>query len=100
MNTVNVVMVRVYLMESSHLLNKLLTHLKKEVGIRGVSVFRAIDGFGEGQEHASALMDLSLDLPIVMEFFDDACKVEHAITYLQQFIKPEHMVFWNAKTNG
>ena len=100
MKTIDVVMVRVYIMESSHLQNTILNYLKTEVNIRGVSIFRAINGFGETGEHTSSLMNLALDLPLVIEFFDSRSKVDQALTYLKDMIKPEHLVFWDAKTNA
>ena len=100
MKTVDVTVVRVYITESSHLMDKILQHLKKEVGIRGVSVFRAISGFGESGNHSSSLMDLSLDLPLTIEFFDnDKAKIHQALEYLRTVVKPEHIVFWEAKAN-
>lgn len=99
MKTIDVVFVRVYITESSHLLNKIVQYLKLEAKIRGVSVFRAISGFGETGNHTASLIDLSLDLPLVIEFFDGQKKIEAALEHLSQFIKHEHIVFWNAKAN-
>jgi uncharacterized protein len=100
MKTVNVIIVRIYITESSHLLSQILTYLKKETFIRGVSVFRAISGFGDTGEHASSLIDLSLNLPLVIEFFDSKDKIEPALAHLNAMVKPEHIVFWSAKANG
>jgi uncharacterized protein len=100
MNTIDVVFVRVYITESSHLLNKIVQYLKLEANIRGLSVFRAISGFGETGHHTASLIDLSLDLPLAIEFFDEQKTIEAALEYLNQFIKQEHIVFWNAKTNA
>ena len=69
MRTMDVLMVRVYVTESSHLLNKIVDYLRREVKVRGVSVFRATGGFGESGAHTSSLVDLSLDLPLIAEFF-------------------------------
>ncbi|MBN9230034.1 MAG: hypothetical protein BGO90_03795 [Legionella sp. 40-6] len=99
MKTIEVIFVRVYIMESSHLLSKILEHLRQEVKIRGVSVFRAIKGYGEEHAHTSSFLDLSLDLPLAVEFFDIPEKVDTALEHLYSFIKPEHIVFWHAKTN-
>jgi uncharacterized protein len=99
MKTMNVVIVRIYIMESSNLLNKIVNYLKKETKIRGISVFRAISGFGETGNHTASLMDLSLDLPLVVEFFDNKDKIESAIDYLSTIIKHEHIVFWEAQAN-
>lgn len=99
MKTVDVVFVRVYITESSHLLNKIIGYLKNEAKIRGVSVFRAISGFGETGDHTTSLIDLSLDLPLVIEFFDSKNIIEPALDYLNRIIKPEHIVFWEATAN-
>lgn len=99
MKTLDVIVVRIYISESSHLLKKILGYLKDEAKIRGVSVFRAISGFGETGNHAASLLDLSLDLPLVIEFFDQKDKIDVALEYLSTTIKPEHIIFWDAKVN-
>ncbi|OGV38744.1 MAG: hypothetical protein A3F46_06575 [Legionellales bacterium RIFCSPHIGHO2_12_FULL_42_9] len=100
MKTIEVVVVRIYITESSHLLNKIVSYLKTEAKIRGVSVFRAISGFGETGDHTASLIDLSLDLPLVIEFFDNKDKVKLALEHLNATIKPEHIMFWEAKVNA
>lgn len=99
MKTIDIVVVRVYITESSHLLNKIVRYLKNEAKIRGVSVFRAISGFGETGDHTVSLIDLSFDLPLVIEFFDSKNIIEPALDYLNGIIKQEHIVFWDAKAN-
>ncbi|NNM59733.1 MAG: hypothetical protein HKM04_07945 [Legionellales bacterium] len=99
MKSIDVVMVRVYITEASHLLDKVVNYLTKEVKIRGFSVFRAISGAGDSGKHSSFLLDLSLDLPLTIEFFDSKEKVEMALDYLSTIIKHEHIVFWDAKAN-
>jgi PII-like signaling protein len=99
MKFVSVTMVRIYITESSKLLNPILNYLVKTVKIRGVSVFRAIKGIGETGEHSSTLLDLSLDLPLTIEFFDEESKIETAIEYLSTIVKPEHIVCWEAQAN-
>lgn len=99
MTTQEVIMVRVYMTESSHLLTTILNYLKKDAKIRGVSVFRAVSGFGETGDHTASFVDLSLDLPLVVEFFDSKDKIQPALEHLNNVIKPEHMVFWKAHAN-
>jgi uncharacterized protein len=99
MKTVDVTFVRIYILESSHMLNTIVNYLKKEAKIRGISVFRAISGFGDTGNHTTSLVDLSLDLPLSIEFFDSKDKVETALEHLSEIIKPEHIVFWTAKAN-
>lgn len=99
MKTIEVLIVRVYITERSHLLSNIIDYLK-DVGIRGVSVFRAISGSGETGNHHASLVDLSLNLPIIVEFFDDdKNKIEKSLDHLNTIIRPEHIVFWEAKTN-
>lgn len=99
MNTIPVLMVRIYITESSGLLKKIVNYLKVDAKIRGISVFRAISGFGETGNHSASLMDLSLDLPLVVEFFDNKEKVNGALEELNKMVKPEHIVSWEANAN-
>jgi len=99
MKTIDIIIVRVYVMESSHLLGQVVNYLKLEAKIRGISVFRAISGFGETGMHTASLIDLSLDLPLAIEFFDSKDKIDIALEHLSQIIKHEHIVFWAAKAN-
>lgn len=99
MKTVDVIFVKIYITESSHMLNTIVNYLKNEAKIRGISVFRAISGFGDTGNHTASLVDLSLDLPLSIEFFDSKDKVDPALEHLSGIIKHEHIVFWEAKAN-
>ncbi|MGE3318802.1 MAG: DUF190 domain-containing protein [Candidatus Berkiella sp.] len=99
MKSIPVLVVRVYITESSGLLNKIVNYLKKEAKVRGISVFRAISGFGETGNHMTSLVDLSLDLPLTIEFFDHKEKVEAALEGLSHMVKPEHIITWEANAN-
>jgi hypothetical protein len=99
MKTIDVLFVKIYITESSHTLNTIVNYLKTEAKIRGISVFRAISGFGETGTHTASLIDLSLDLPLTIEFFDSKNKIEPALEHLSSIIKHEHIVFWQAKAN-
>ncbi len=99
MKTMNVIIVRIYITESSNLLTVITNYLKTEAKVRGISVFRAINGYGETGNHSASLIDLSLDLPLCIEFFDSKDKIEPALNYLSKIIKHEHIVYWEAKAN-
>lgn len=99
MNMTEVLVVRIYISESSKLISKIVNYLKDEAGVRGVSVFRAISGFGEGGDLTSKFVDVSLDLPITIEFFDSADKINPAIKHISTLVTPWHIVTWSAKTN-
>jgi len=66
--------------------------------VRGVTVFRGVSGFGSsGVMHSSKLLDMSLNLPVVIEFFDEPDKVEIILEHLSGMIEPEHIVSWSAR---
>jgi PII-like signaling protein len=98
MKHIEVLMVRIYFTEHEKLLDPILTYLKDDAKINGISVFRAVKGYGKSGEHTSTLLDLSLDLPLVIEFFDLPEKVSSALLYLQTIVKPKHIVTWTAQT--
>jgi PII-like signaling protein len=96
----DVTMVRVYLTEGEALLKTLLAKLHDEEKVRGVTVFRGISGFGRsGVVHSSTLLDLSLDLPVIIEFFDAPGKVRRILTHLKDSLPPGHVVSWPAQVN-
>jgi PII-like signaling protein len=96
----DVTMVRVYLTEGEHLLKTLLAKLHDDEKVRGVTVFRGISGFGRsGVVHSSTLLDLSLDLPVVIEFFDTPDKVRRILNHLKTLLPPGHVVSWPAQVN-
>jgi hypothetical protein len=93
-----VTMVRIYLKEGGGRLDVLLGFLQKEEGVRGVTAFRGIAGFGtSGELHSASILDMSFELPIVVEFFDSPDKVERILADLRERIEPLHVVSWNAE---
>lgn len=98
MKFIPVTFVRLYIMENEKLLNPVLKYLHDD-HIRGVSVFRAISGYGSTGMHTSSLLDLSLNLPLAVEFFDAPVKIEKVLEDLHHLVKPEHIVCWSAQAN-
>lgn len=95
-----ITMVRIYLTEASDLQKTLLAKLHDEEKVRGVTVFRGVSGFGRsGVVHSSSLLDLSLDLPLVIEFFDKPEKVKRILSHLRKLLPPGYVVSWNAQIN-
>ncbi len=100
MNSSEVTVVRIYLSEGEAQLNNLLKRLHDWEHLRGVTVFRGIAGFGDdGKLHTGKLVDLSLNLPLVVEFFDNPDKVAQTMEHLAAEIKPGHMMSWTATVN-
>ncbi len=101
MNAAKVTVVRVYLTEASGMLKSLLKYLHDESKVHGVTVFRGITGFGKsGRYHSSTLMDMSLDLPVVIEFFESPERAGAIIEYLSTQVEPGHIVYWEANMNA
>lgn len=99
--TEDITLVRIYCTEAQHKLDALLTLLQDEEKVAGVTAFRGIAGFGgSGKMHSASLLDLSLDMPLVIEFFDKPEKVRRIMQDLNKLISPGHMVSWSAKVNA
>jgi uncharacterized protein len=95
-----VTMVRIYLTEGDHQLRKLLDFLNQKEHVRGVTAFRGIAGFGpSGKVHEASLLDISMDLPLVLEFFDLPERAEKIMRDLNQWVGAGHMVNWSAYVN-
>jgi uncharacterized protein len=92
-----ITMVRIYLTESEKQLNNLLNYLHDESKVGGVTVLRGISGFGKsGKIHAAHLVDLSLDLPVIIEFFDVPEKITPILSHIKTLVEPNHIVHWQA----
>ncbi len=99
-SSTDVTIVRIYLTEGEGQLKGLIKRLHDWEKLRGLTVFRGISGYGDsGEIHSSSLLDLSLNLPLVVEFFDTPEKIAETIEHLSGHIKRGHMVTWNAKVN-
>ena len=97
MRTKEVTIARIYTLEGHDQLNQALDILRDEEKIMGVTIIRGIEGFGENREvHTSSLLTLSLELPIIIEFYDEPEKVEKAIQVLQSRVDFNHIVSWSA----
>ncbi len=86
---------RVYTLEGHDQLNHVLDILHDEEGILGVTVIRGIAGYGVSKEiHTSSLLNLSLELPLIIEFYDETEKVLQAIEKLKKRLALKHIVSW------
>jgi len=94
----SVTVVRIYLSEEKAHLEQLLKRLHDWEKISGVTVFRGISGYGEnGEIHTGALLDISLNLPVVVEFFDKPEKIDEVLDHLSSTIDPSHIICWSAE---
>ena len=100
MNWETVTFIRIYLTEADKTLDPLLQKLHDQEKVRGVTVFRAMSGFGgSGVIHTASLVDLSLDLPVTVEFFDRPDKVDSILEHLADMLEGGHIVRWQAEMN-
>ncbi len=95
-----VTIVRIYLTEGETQLKKLMERLRDWEKLRGLTVFRGVSGYGEsGVIHGANIVDLSLHMPIVVEFFDEEEKINNILEHLKDQIKTGHMLKWSAEIN-
>ena len=100
MATQPITIVRIYVREAEHHTAKLLSFLR-EAKVAGATVMRGTAGFGpDGKTHTTALLELSLDLPEIVEFFDTPERVEAVLARLQEEIPVRHITSWPAVLHG
>jgi PII-like signaling protein len=65
-----------------------IVHLARSKGIAGATVLRGIEGFGaHSRIHKSAILELSEDLPILIEIVDTSEKVEALVPEIDAVIE-------------
>jgi len=91
--TGNAVLLRIFIGESDHYQGK---HLYKHIvewlrrnHYKGVTVLRGVEGYGEASViHTSDILELSSDLPVVVEIVDSVDKINH----LKEVIEEEQWI--------
>lgn len=97
-----VTVVRIYLKETDHgrrktLMQELLNILHDQQRVQGVVVFRGIAGFDStGEVHAADILRLTVDLPIVIEFYDRTPVAEAALGLVKDLVPSDHIIRWTA----
>lgn len=100
MATQSITIARIYLREGEHLLGGILEFLHDDEPVSGVTVMQGVAGFGpDGEIRTSHLLDLSLDLPLIVEFYDLPERVERVIEHLQTRMGLSHVVSWAAQSH-
>ena len=89
---------KVYLTEADHQLAAIIKYLQGDGQITGATAYRGLEGYGgSGKVHDASLMDLSFNLPITVEFFDESNKVLTALEYLKENFDISQAVSWLAE---
>ena len=95
-----VTLVRVYCSEAGHQHQRIIDMLHRDHRVSGVTAFRGIAGFGKsGHIHEAGLLEVSLDLPVIIEFFDRPDKVAEVLPLINEMLGPGHIVSWPATAN-
>ncbi len=90
---------RIYITEAEHLHSKIFERLHDEHKVKGVTMFRGVAGFGEsGATHSSSLLDMSFDMPIVVEFFDEDEQVRTALESLSDLTSSCRVITFAAES--
>ncbi|WP_417550829.1 DUF190 domain-containing protein [Methylophaga sp.] len=89
----NLTLVRVYLSDGRHEVRQVIKWL--ELNKTRFTVFRGIAGLGsDGLVHKASLLDLSSDLPMVIEFFDKPEQINDIINTIKTMVEADHIVSW------
>jgi uncharacterized protein len=60
----------------------------KQEGLAGGTALRGIAGFGaHSQMHSSKILDISANLPIIVEIIDSRDKIEEFLPFLEEAVK-------------
>jgi len=88
----NGVLLRVFIGEADKYqklpLYEAIVHKVRELGLAGATVLRGIEGFGANSVvHKTGLLEMSTDLPVVIEIADAREKVELLLPHLEQMVR-------------
>ena len=83
---------RIYIGETDHWKGKALYHsivLKaKELDLAGATVFRGLMGYGaHSRIHTAKIVDLSVDLPILVEIVDSEEHIARLLPFLDEMVQ-------------
>ena len=86
------VLLRIFIGESDRHdgkpLHEVILGKARELGLSGATVLRGVEGFGANSVvHKAALLEMSTDLPIVIEIVDANEKIELLLPFLGQVVQ-------------
>src|SRR5262252_1259006 len=84
-------LVRIFLGESDQFhhapLHRVLLERLRREGFAGATVFHGVAGFGASSViHTASLVELSADLPVLIEVVDDEARVEKLLPILDEMV--------------
>ena len=86
------VLLRIFIGESDHwhgkALHLVIVEQAREQGLAGATVLRGIEGYGARSViHTTRLLDLSADLPIVIEIVDQEDRITRVLDTAQEMVQ-------------
>ena len=83
---------RIYIGESDRYqgrsLYQVIVEKAKSLDIAGASVFRGLMGYGANRRiHSAKILDLSSDLPLLVEIIDSQEYIEKLLPYLEEMVQ-------------
>ncbi len=83
---------RIYLGEADTWRGQPLYHAivrkAKELDLAGASVFRGLEGYGANSRiHTARILDLSADLPVLVEIIDSAEYIDKLLPFLDEMVQ-------------
>lgn len=91
MNTKEMTLLRIFISESERIKNspafEAIVSMAKEAGIGGVTVLKGVMGYGSHRViHSSKILDLSTDLPVIIEAVDSSEAIEKFVEILKELM--------------
>jgi len=88
---VKAIRLRIYVGEANRYQHHVLYHAivmkAREMGLAGATVFRALEGFGPVTKfHSANFLDLSGDLPVVIEIIDHSGRIDDFLNAVGEMI--------------
>ena len=90
-----ITLIRVYTDDSHGHINTMLEQLQNREDVCGATIFRGVVGFGIHGVHQSSLLDLSSQLPVVIELFHNSNESEELIQFIHEQISNAHIINWD-----
>ncbi|MDQ3797259.1 MAG: DUF190 domain-containing protein [Pseudomonadota bacterium] len=92
-----VTVARIHATEGEHVHMEIFKRLHDDEKVQGVTMFRGITGSGRsGKVRASTLLDISMDLLVVIGFFNAPDKVMYTLEHLRDIVQPDHVLTFAA----
>ncbi|MCB9701545.1 MAG: DUF190 domain-containing protein [Myxococcales bacterium] len=94
--SVEVVVVRVYMVGGSSSVDTLLKRLHAWGKVRGVTVLRGIQGYGGNTPVRPTTSLTEEEMPLVVEFYEEPGRLEEILTHLEPMPGVRHIIHWSA----